>query len=180
MLQSTVAEYSQVGFTTSSSIMTTSSIATTTNYPSQPTVNSGGADGPGTVANPVATTPAEQNAAGASGGSPGSFDLSVGALIAIGVIVGIVVIVAIASSVLFYLAKKRQWAIRDSIRASFRSRRLTASYKTPTSAKFNLQEDSGIDQISVPTAAKRKGMMMNVTEEKAGDVEKAAAGGMQF
>lgn len=92
MLQSSFAQ--STGTTPTPSATATPSV--TASYGSQATSNypSGGADGPGTVANPVPTTTAEQNDAGASGRSSGSFNLSVGALVAIGIIVGVVVLVA--------------------------------------------------------------------------------------
>ncbi|ODH13147.1 hypothetical protein ACO22_07551 [Paracoccidioides brasiliensis] len=53
-----------------------------------------------------------------------SVNISQGGIIAIAVIVGIVVVLGITSVILFYLAKKRQWEVRASIRRS--ARRLTA------------------------------------------------------
>ncbi|EEH38318.1 hypothetical protein PAAG_01239 [Paracoccidioides lutzii Pb01] len=53
-----------------------------------------------------------------------SVNISQGGIIAIAVIVGIVVVLGITSVILFYLAKRRQWEVRASIRRS--ARRLTA------------------------------------------------------
>ncbi|KLJ09946.1 hypothetical protein EMPG_14642 [Blastomyces silverae] len=57
-----------------------------------------------------------------SGG--GSFHISQGSIIAIAVIVGIVVILGLTSAILFYIAKKRSWEVRASIRRS--AKRLAA------------------------------------------------------
>ncbi|ROW06628.1 hypothetical protein VPNG_06701 [Cytospora leucostoma] len=57
--------------------------------------------------------------AGASGASGGkTFDMSTGALVAIIVIVVIVALLGIASATIFYLAKKREWKVRETIRRS--------------------------------------------------------------
>nr|POE75543.1 hypothetical protein CFP56_53655 [Quercus suber] len=65
--------------------------------------------------------------AGASGSSAGnSFNLSKGGLIAIIIVVVVVVIFGIASTVLFVLAKRRQWNIRASVARA--SRRLTGRF----------------------------------------------------
>nr|POF20126.1 hypothetical protein CFP56_71748 [Quercus suber] len=65
--------------------------------------------------------------AGASGSSAvNSFNLSKGGLIAIIIVVVIVVIFGIASTVLFVLAKRRQWNVRASIGRA--SRRLTGRF----------------------------------------------------
>ncbi|KAF2207931.1 hypothetical protein CERZMDRAFT_101954 [Cercospora zeae-maydis SCOH1-5] len=61
--------------------------------------------------------------AGASGSQSGSFDLSKGGLIAIIVVVAFVAIIGVASTVLWVLAKRRQWNVRQSIKRA--SRRLT-------------------------------------------------------
>ncbi|WPH02482.1 Hypothetical protein R9X50_00534600 [Acrodontium crateriforme] len=61
--------------------------------------------------------------AGASGADTSSFSLSKGGLIAIIVVIVVVAIFGIGSTVLFVVAKRRQWSIRASIRRA--SRRLT-------------------------------------------------------
>jgi type II secretory pathway pseudopilin PulG len=61
--------------------------------------------------------------AGASGNDTGAFTLSKGALIAIIIVVAVVVVLGAASLTLWYIAKKRQWEVRASIRRA--SRRLT-------------------------------------------------------
>ncbi|PGH09160.1 hypothetical protein GX51_00914 [Blastomyces parvus] len=54
----------------------------------------------------------------------GSFHISQGSIIAIAVVVGIVVILGLTSAFLFYMAKKRSWEVRASIRRS--AKRLAA------------------------------------------------------
>ncbi|PGH15002.1 hypothetical protein AJ79_02682 [Helicocarpus griseus UAMH5409] len=78
----------------------------------------------------------------------GSMYISQGAIIAIAVVVGIVVIIGITSVILFYLAKRRQWEVRASIRRSARRiaapmtpRRFTAP-PIPASSKTKNREAS--------------------------------------
>ncbi|OJD19542.1 hypothetical protein AJ78_00513 [Emergomyces pasteurianus Ep9510] len=76
----------------------------------------------------------------------GSFNISQGGIIAIAVIVGIVVILGTTSAILFFIAKKRSWEIRASIRRS--AKRLTAPMTprrfstAPTSSKPRNREAS--------------------------------------
>ncbi|KAL2755615.1 hypothetical protein ACRALDRAFT_2027327 [Sodiomyces alcalophilus JCM 7366] len=58
--------------------------------------------------------------AGASGSSPGAVNLSKDAIIAIIVVVSVVAVLGIGMAVLFYVAKKREWKIRENIRKSAR------------------------------------------------------------
>ncbi|KUI69490.1 hypothetical protein VM1G_05221 [Cytospora mali] len=59
------------------------------------------------------------NDAGASGASGGqTFDISTGALIAIILIVVFVALLGIGTGTLFYIAKKREWKVRETIRKS--------------------------------------------------------------
>ncbi|QSS57734.1 hypothetical protein I7I53_12013 [Histoplasma capsulatum var. duboisii H88] len=75
----------------------------------------------------------------------GSINISQGGIIAIAVIVGIVVILGVTSAVLFYIAKKRSWEIRASIRRS--ARRLATPLTprrfstAPTSSKPRNREE---------------------------------------
>ncbi|KAI2633448.1 hypothetical protein GGS21DRAFT_135705 [Xylaria nigripes] len=71
--------------------------------------------------------------AGAAGSSPGAIQLSHGALIAIIVVVAVVVVFGITTAVLFYLAKKREWKVRENIR---RSARRVATALTPRRSAF--------------------------------------------
>ncbi|KKZ68254.1 hypothetical protein EMCG_06077 [[Emmonsia] crescens] len=76
----------------------------------------------------------------------GSFNISQSGIIAIAVIVGVVVILGITSAILFYIAKKRSWEVRASIRRS--AKRLTAPITprrfstAPTSSKPRNREVS--------------------------------------
>ncbi|KAF3015884.1 hypothetical protein G7054_g6965 [Neopestalotiopsis clavispora] len=76
---------------------------------------------------------AVDDAAGASGGTSGAVELSHGALVAIIVVVVVVAIGGIASAVLFYLAKKREWKVRESIR---RSAKKVVTALTPRRSEF--------------------------------------------
>ncbi|KAI0434159.1 hypothetical protein F5Y09DRAFT_280041 [Xylaria sp. FL1042] len=85
---------------------------------------------------------AVDDAAGAAGSSPGAAQLSHNALIAIIVVVAVVVIGGISTAVLFYLAKKREWKVRESIR---RSARKVVTALTPRRSEFprSVKESSG-------------------------------------
>ncbi|KAH8707538.1 hypothetical protein GQ44DRAFT_715764 [Phaeosphaeriaceae sp. PMI808] len=72
--------------------------------------------------------PPNPSDAGAAGTQKGAFELSSGALAAIIVVAVIVVIGGIASATLWWLAKKRQWDVRQSIRRA--SRRITGRGNT--------------------------------------------------
>ncbi|KAL2866461.1 uncharacterized protein BJX67DRAFT_140694 [Aspergillus lucknowensis] len=74
-----------------------------------------------------------QNEAGAAGPSS-SGGMSTGGMIALCVIVGVVVIIGFSSAGLFYLAKKRQWAMREKLRQS--ARQVVKAVKTPLTPKF--------------------------------------------
>ncbi|KAF2837427.1 hypothetical protein M501DRAFT_937665 [Patellaria atrata CBS 101060] len=63
------------------------------------------------------------DAAGAEGNDTGAFTISKGGLAAIITVVVVVVVFGIASVILYWLAKKRQWEVRKSIKRA--SRRLT-------------------------------------------------------
>ncbi|KAF2494926.1 hypothetical protein BU16DRAFT_51211 [Lophium mytilinum] len=96
--------------------------------------------------------PEDPTDAGASGSSQGAFSLSKGALAAIIVVVVVVVVGGAASATLFYLAKKRQWDVRQSLRRA--SRRLTGRSlppKTPTRAQ---NRRTGVRLASPPPSAK--------------------------
>ncbi|CAK7239831.1 MAG: hypothetical protein STHCBS139747_001266 [Sporothrix thermara] len=76
---------------------------------------------------------AVDNEGGASGTSSDGFSLSHGAMIAIILVVVLVAVIGIASAVLFYLAKKREWKVRESIR---RSARKVVTALTPRRSEF--------------------------------------------
>ncbi|KAH6647484.1 hypothetical protein BKA67DRAFT_662271 [Truncatella angustata] len=73
------------------------------------------------------------NEAGAAGSTSGAVELSHGALVAIIVVVVVVALGGIASAVLFYLAKKKEWKIKESIR---RSARKVVTALTPRRSEF--------------------------------------------
>ncbi|KAL3476307.1 hypothetical protein BJX99DRAFT_228251 [Aspergillus californicus] len=74
-----------------------------------------------------------QNEAGAAGPGSGG-GMSSGGMIALCVIVGVVVILGFSSAALFYLAKKRQWEMREKLRRSARS--VARAVKTPLTPRF--------------------------------------------
>ncbi|KAK5443510.1 hypothetical protein LTS15_010655 [Exophiala xenobiotica] len=55
---------------------------------------------------------------GAQGSDTGSVKLSVGATVAIAVVVSVVVLLGGTTAILFFLAKKRQWKIKEGLRRS--------------------------------------------------------------
>ncbi|KAI5861387.1 hypothetical protein GGS23DRAFT_148853 [Durotheca rogersii] len=73
------------------------------------------------------------DSAGASGSSPGVVQISHEAMIAIIVVVAVVCMLGISMAVLFYLAKKREWKVRESIR---RSARRVVTALTPRRSEF--------------------------------------------
>jgi len=84
--------------------------------------------------NPDIGPPEDPNVAGASGSSSAnSVELSEGALIAIIVVVCVVGIFGIASAVLFYMAKQREWTVRETLR---RSARKVVTALTPRRTEF--------------------------------------------
>ncbi|ROW03408.1 hypothetical protein VSDG_01438 [Cytospora chrysosperma] len=59
------------------------------------------------------------NDAGAAGGSSSnSFNISTGGLIAIVLVVVVVALLGIGTATLFYIAKKREWKVREALRKS--------------------------------------------------------------
>ncbi|KAE9974670.1 hypothetical protein BLS_002963 [Venturia inaequalis] len=84
--------------------------------------------GVGSIQHPTA-------AAGADGSNQGAFNLSTGAIIGISVTIGLVIIAIGSMWALWYLAKKRQWNVRESIRRA--SRRITGRKVPPKSALQN-------------------------------------------
>jgi len=90
------------------------------------------------------------NEAGASGSDNESFSLSKGGMIAIIVVVAVVVIFGIVSSILFYLAKKRSWEVRATLRKSAR-RVVTAltprRSEFPSSVKTGRRSSRGLIRI---------------------------------
>ncbi|KAH8897088.1 hypothetical protein GQ53DRAFT_712806 [Thozetella sp. PMI_491] len=97
--------------------------------PATGTANSGPGSGDGTIE-------------GASGTSDGSVQISRGALVAIIIVVVIIAILGISTSVLFYVAKKREWTIKETLR---RSARKVVTALTPRRSEFpkSVKESSG-------------------------------------
>ncbi|KAI1777423.1 hypothetical protein F4818DRAFT_347830 [Hypoxylon cercidicola] len=91
--------------------------------------NAGGDSGPGSISSDGSI----DDSAGASGSSPGVVQISHGAIVAIIVVVAVVCVLGISTAVLFYLAKKREWKVRESIR---RSARKVVTALTPRRSEF--------------------------------------------
>ncbi|KAF9697937.1 hypothetical protein EKO04_004488 [Ascochyta lentis] len=85
--------------------------------------SSSGSELPPAGYNGGSDNPQDSDDAGAAGSSKGAFELSSGGLVAIIVVAVIVVIGGIGSATLWWLAKKRQWDVRQSLRRA--SRRIT-------------------------------------------------------
>ncbi|KAF1850210.1 uncharacterized protein K460DRAFT_372525 [Cucurbitaria berberidis CBS 394.84] len=98
--------------------------------------------------------PQDPSDAGAEGAQKGAFSLSKGALAAIIVVAVIVVIGGIGSATLFWLAKKRQWDVRQSIRRA--SRRLTGRATTDVSKQNRNNRRTGI-RLNSPPPGKNAG-----------------------
>ncbi|KAL4927041.1 uncharacterized protein BDV17DRAFT_292935 [Aspergillus undulatus] len=73
------------------------------------------------------------NEAGASGKSGGG-GMSSSGMIALCVIVGVVVVIGFGSAALFFIAKKRQWAMREKLRRS--AKQVVKVVKTPLTPRF--------------------------------------------
>ncbi|KAK4105228.1 hypothetical protein N658DRAFT_491683 [Parathielavia hyrcaniae] len=71
--------------------------------------------------------------AGASGTSSGGMVISQGAMIAIIVVVVVVALFGIATSILFFVAKKREWTMKETLR---RSARKVVTVLTPRRSEF--------------------------------------------
>ncbi|KAI0009395.1 hypothetical protein F4779DRAFT_376740 [Xylariaceae sp. FL0662B] len=99
--------------------------------------NGGGDSGPGSISSGGSV----DDSAGASGNSPGAVQLSHGAMIAIIVVVAVVCVLGGSMAVLFYLAKKREWKVRENIR---RSAKKVVTALTPRRSEFPKSvKDSG-------------------------------------
>lgn len=82
---------------------------------------------------------------GADGRSNSSANLSKGAIIAIAIVVAIVVVGGVTLTVLFYLAKKRQWQVRATIR---RTTTRVVRAMTPRTPHFTFPRSPRPDQQS--------------------------------
>ncbi|KAF2124014.1 hypothetical protein P153DRAFT_371318 [Dothidotthia symphoricarpi CBS 119687] len=97
--------------------------------------------------------PVDPDDAGAAGGTKGAFGLSSGGLVAIIVVAVVVVIGGIGSASLWWLAKKRQWDVRQSIRRA--SRRITGR-STVNNTKNRENRRTGIRLNSPPPGKNSK------------------------
>ncbi|KAK0641202.1 hypothetical protein B0T16DRAFT_461295 [Cercophora newfieldiana] len=93
----------------------------------------GGEDAGAGTAGAAPGSVADGSAAGASGSSSGSLELSRGGLIAIVIVVVFIALVGIASTVLFFIAKKREWTMKETLR---RSARKVVTALTPRRSEF--------------------------------------------
>ncbi|QDS72442.1 hypothetical protein FKW77_009335 [Venturia effusa] len=84
--------------------------------------------GVGSIQHPTA-------AAGADGSNQGAFSLSTGAIIGISIAIGLIIVAIGGMWALWYMTKKRQWNVRESIRRA--SRRITGRKGPPKSAQEN-------------------------------------------
>jgi nitrogen fixation-related uncharacterized protein len=98
--------------------------------------------------------PQSSDDAGAAGSSKGAFELSSGGLVAIIVVAVIVVIGGIGSATLWWLAKKRQWDVRQSIRRA--SRRITGRSTVDVSKQNRQNRRTGIRLNSPPPGRNAK------------------------
>ncbi|KAF2735861.1 hypothetical protein EJ04DRAFT_401405, partial [Polyplosphaeria fusca] len=106
---------------------------------------------PGPGYNGGEDNPQDPSDAGAEGSSKGAFALSKGGLIAIIVVAVIVAVGGTGSAVLFWLAKKRQWDVRQSLRRA--SRRLTGRSDVATKRQ---NRRTGMRLASPPASARRE------------------------
>ncbi|ATY66571.1 hypothetical protein A9K55_000608 [Cordyceps militaris] len=104
--------------------------------------------------------------AGAAGdSSKNSINLSTGGMIAIIVVVVVVVIIGVSTATLFFIAKKREWKVRETLR---RSARKVAAALTPRRSQF---PDSVKRSMQAPkpsrsqTASSRDGIVRSSIED---------------
>ncbi|KAM3458033.1 hypothetical protein MY3296_000683 [Beauveria thailandica] len=104
--------------------------------------------------------------AGAAGdSSKNSITLSTGGMIAIIIVVVVVVIIGVSTASLFFIAKKREWKVRERLR---RSARKVATVLTPRRSQF---PDSVKRSVTAPrssrlqTAESRDGIVKISTED---------------
>lgn len=119
---------------------------------------------PNTGYNGGEDNPVDPSDAGAAGAQKGGFTLSKGGLAAIIVVIGLVVVLGISSAVLFWLAKKRQWDVRQSLRRA--SRRLTGRSTADLPATKRQNRRTGV-RLNDPPMPRRN----RPGQEK--DIEKA-------
>ncbi|EGS19912.1 uncharacterized protein CTHT_0044050 [Thermochaetoides thermophila DSM 1495] len=93
------------------------------------------------------------SAAGASGSSSGGIHISRGALIAIIVIVIVVASFGIATSILFYIAKRREWTVKETLR---RSAKKVVDALTPRRTEFPKSVKESMGRGDVPPTPRIK------------------------
>ncbi|KAJ6442054.1 transmembrane alpha-helix domain-containing protein [Purpureocillium lavendulum] len=108
--------------------------------------------------------------AGASGSSS-AMSLSTGGLVAIVVVVVVVVIVGVTTATLFFIAKKREWTVRETLR---RSARKVVAAITPRRTEFpdSVKESMGSSRRG---RAKRDNSVPPTPRLRPEDVEKGLA-----
>ncbi|KAK0382751.1 hypothetical protein NLU13_9847 [Sarocladium strictum] len=97
--------------------------------------------------------------AGASGdSSANSVDLSTGGLVAIIVVVVAVVILGVTTAALFWIAKQREWTIKETIR---RSAKKVATALTPRRSEFPAHLKDTDSTASLKVSKKSRGRQGN-------------------
>ncbi|KAL2392312.1 hypothetical protein ABEF95_002707 [Exophiala dermatitidis] len=86
--------------------------------------------GPGDIGSGSGSDSQSSTNAGAAGPDTGAVNLSRGATVAIAVVVSIVVVLGITLTVLYFLAKKRHWKVKEGLRRS--ARRVGSAVKSVT------------------------------------------------
>ncbi|KAI9039993.1 uncharacterized protein KD926_008684 [Aspergillus affinis] len=115
-----------------------------------------------------------QNRAGAEGPSDDGVGVTSTGMIILCTIVGVVVVIGISSAALFFIAKRRQWAMRETLRRS--ARHVVDAVKTPLTPKFSRSQlrlppsQSSLNPILKRTATNER--IKNNTEDN--DLEKNA------
>ncbi|KAK3075668.1 hypothetical protein LTR53_000816 [Teratosphaeriaceae sp. CCFEE 6253] len=159
-----------------SAYLSAASQATSTDAPAasaQPTSDTGGYEG-GSSGSGTAV----DSDAGASG-SGSSFSISKGGLIAIIFVVVLVAIFGIASTILFVVAKRRQWNVRASIRRA--SRRLTGRSGVPQTprtpgGRSNRRTTVHAGRLASPRSAKPPAYSKHAIRLEDRDMEKGGQG----
>ncbi|PLN75031.1 hypothetical protein BDW42DRAFT_189500 [Aspergillus taichungensis] len=114
-----------------------------------------------------------QNDAGAEGpSSESSVGVSSEGMIILCTIVGVVVFIGISSAALFVVAKRRQWAMRETISRS--ARQVTQAIKTPLTPRFPRAKPQGQDNGGDGVRRGREGGMGGIARQQTRDVEKGS------
>ncbi|PKY03018.1 hypothetical protein P168DRAFT_345512 [Aspergillus campestris IBT 28561] len=122
-----------------------------------------------TTAQTIAEEIEAQNDAGAEGpSSESSVGVSSEGMIILCTIVGVVVLIGVSSAALFVVAKRRQWAMRETITRS--ARQVTQAIKTPLTPRFPRMKPQGRDD----GGGARGGGMRGIAKQQTKDVEKGS------